>query len=105
MPGRVTVRGTEPIDADHGPLVDNLPGLSHETCLHGGRIGTPEVAGSASPTVVRERLEVGLPSERDQVHTRVAPRLAELRTRVYERIRAAKREAPGAVRKDTPPLR
>ncbi|MEU0106680.1 ABC transporter ATP-binding protein [Streptomyces sp. NPDC006129] len=46
---------------------------------------------SASPTVVQEQLKVDLPAERDQVHTRVSPRFAELRTRVYEQIQAAKR--------------
>ena len=46
---------------------------------------------SASPTVVQEQLKVDLPDERDQLHTRVAPRFAELRTHVYEQIQAAKR--------------
>ncbi|KIF77722.1 ABC transporter [Streptomyces sp. 150FB] len=46
---------------------------------------------SAAPTVVREQLTVDLPAERDQLHTRVAPRFAELRTQVYEQIQAAKR--------------
>lgn len=46
---------------------------------------------SSSPTVVQEQLKVDLPDERDQLHTRVAPRFAELRTRVYEQIQAAKR--------------
>ncbi|MGI5366156.1 ABC transporter ATP-binding protein [Streptomyces iakyrus] len=46
---------------------------------------------SASPTVVQEQMEVGLPAERDQLHTRVDPRFAELRTRVYEQVQAAKR--------------
>lgn len=49
---------------------------------------------SSSPTVVRERLDVDLPAERDQLHTRAAPRFAELRTRVYEQIQAAKRDVP-----------
>ncbi|MER5408695.1 ABC transporter ATP-binding protein [Streptomyces sp. NPDC002769] len=59
---------------------------------------------SASPTVVREQLKVDLPEERDQLHTRVAPRFAELRTQVYEQIQAAKRGAE-VTRTDTPPLR
>ncbi|OAH15911.1 ABC transporter ATP-binding protein [Streptomyces jeddahensis] len=46
---------------------------------------------SASPTVVQEQLKIDLPAERDQLHTRVAPRFAELRTHVYEQIQAAKR--------------
>ncbi|MDX3517006.1 ABC transporter ATP-binding protein [Streptomyces scabiei] len=49
---------------------------------------------SSSPTVVRERLNVDLPAERDQLHTRAAPRFAELRTHVYEQIQAAKRDVP-----------
>ncbi|MER5657665.1 ABC transporter ATP-binding protein [Streptomyces sp. NPDC002131] len=59
---------------------------------------------SASPTVVREQLTVDLPDERDQLHTRVAPRFAELRTHVYEQIQAAKR-GEILTRTDTPPLR
>ncbi|MFF6977938.1 ABC transporter ATP-binding protein [Streptomyces sp. NPDC008343] len=65
---------------------------------------------SASPTVVQEQLKIDLPAERDQMHTRVDPRFAELRTHVYEQIQAAKRgtpqdAVPETVRKDTPPLR
>ncbi|MFG2026168.1 ABC transporter ATP-binding protein [Streptomyces sp. NPDC048825] len=64
---------------------------------------------SASPTVVQEQLKVDLPAERDQLHTRVAPRFAELRTHVYEQIQAAKRgrardlEDAKDVKADTPP--
>ncbi|WP_460071044.1 ABC transporter ATP-binding protein [Streptomyces sp. YKOK-I1] len=57
-------------------------------------LGERVIVLSASPTVVREQLEVDLPAERDQLHTRVAPRFAELRTRVYEQIQAAKRGEP-----------
>ncbi|MFI1731582.1 ABC transporter ATP-binding protein [Streptomyces acidicola] len=46
---------------------------------------------SASPTVVQEQLTIDLPEERDQLRTRVVPRFAELRTRVYEQVQAAKR--------------
>ncbi|KUN77735.1 Rieske (2Fe-2S) protein [Streptomyces bungoensis] len=53
-PGWVTVRGMEPIDADYGLLVDNLLDLSHETYLHGGHIGTPEVAETPITTEVDE---------------------------------------------------
>ncbi|QFR01406.1 ABC transporter ATP-binding protein [Streptomyces phaeolivaceus] len=49
---------------------------------------------SASPTVVREQLKIDLPAGRDQLHTRVSPRFAELRTHVYEQIQAAKRGVP-----------
>ncbi len=54
-------------------------------------LGERVVVLSASPTVVQEQLKVDLPDERDQLHTRVAPRFAELRTHVYEQIQAAKR--------------
>ncbi|WP_369393476.1 Rieske 2Fe-2S domain-containing protein [Streptomyces sp. CG1] len=53
-PGWTTVRGMEPIDAGYGLLVDNLLDLSHETYLHGGYIGTPEVAGTPITTEVDE---------------------------------------------------
>ncbi|MFD5271945.1 ABC transporter ATP-binding protein [Streptomyces sp. NPDC058335] len=57
-------------------------------------LGERVIVLSASPTVVREQLTVDLPSGRDQLHTRVAPRFAELRTHVYEQIQAAKRGVP-----------
>ncbi|WP_328698457.1 aromatic ring-hydroxylating dioxygenase subunit alpha [Streptomyces sp. NBC_00342] len=47
-----TITGMEPIDADYGLLVDNLMDLSHETYLHGGYIGTPEVAETPITTDV-----------------------------------------------------
>ncbi|MGP3769273.1 aromatic ring-hydroxylating dioxygenase subunit alpha [Streptomyces sp. SDT5-1] len=50
----VTVEGMEPIDADFMLLVDNLMDLSHETYLHGGYIGTPEVAETPITTEVDE---------------------------------------------------
>ncbi|WP_073948094.1 ABC transporter ATP-binding protein [Streptomyces kebangsaanensis] len=68
-------------------------------------LGQRVIVLSASPTVVQEQLTVDLPDERDQVHTRVAPRFAELRTHVYEQVRAAKRGAPAVTESDTPPLR
>ncbi|MFE3270988.1 ABC transporter ATP-binding protein [Streptomyces sp. NPDC059215] len=58
---------------------------------------------SSSPTVVREQLKVDLPEERDQLHTRVTPRFAELRTQVYEQVQSAKRGA-AVTRRDRPPL-
>lgn len=51
-PAWTTVSGMEPIDADYGLLVDNLLDLSHETYLHGGYIGTPEVAETPITTEV-----------------------------------------------------
>ncbi|GAA0954672.1 aromatic ring-hydroxylating dioxygenase subunit alpha [Actinocorallia libanotica] len=51
-PGWVTVKGMEPIACDYGLLVDNLMDLSHETYLHGGYIGTPEVAETPITTEV-----------------------------------------------------
>ncbi|WP_026150734.1 ABC transporter ATP-binding protein [Streptomyces prunicolor] len=72
-------------------------------------LGERVVVLSASPTVVQEQLKVDLPVERDQLHTRVSPRFAELRTHVYEQIQAAKRGTlPVQDRltpSDTPPLR
>lgn len=48
------VKGMEPLDARYGLLVDNLMDLSHETYLHGGYIGTPEVAETPIQTEVDE---------------------------------------------------
>jgi phenylpropionate dioxygenase-like ring-hydroxylating dioxygenase large terminal subunit len=53
--GWTTVSGMEPIDADYSLLVDNLLDLSHETYLHGGYIGTPEVAETPITTEVDEK--------------------------------------------------
>lgn len=49
-----TVSGMEPLAAHYGLLVDNLLDLSHETYLHGGYIGTPEVANTPITTEVDE---------------------------------------------------
>ncbi|MEV6662090.1 ABC transporter ATP-binding protein [Streptomyces nigra] len=70
-------------------------------------LGERVIVLSASPTVVREQLTVDLPAERDQLHTRVDPRFAGLRTRVYEQIQAAKRgDVPNVLTKSsTPPPR
>jgi vanillate O-demethylase monooxygenase subunit len=46
------VNGVEHIDCNFGLLVDNLLDLSHETYLHGGYIGTPEVAETPITTEV-----------------------------------------------------
>jgi vanillate O-demethylase monooxygenase subunit len=49
-----TVSGLEPLAARYELLVDNLLDLSHETYLHGGYIGTPEVADTPITTEVDE---------------------------------------------------
>ncbi|MFJ2114354.1 Rieske 2Fe-2S domain-containing protein [Streptomyces sp. NPDC087850] len=54
-PHYTTVYGMEPLAARYGLLVDNLLDLSHETYLHGGYIGTPEVAETPITTEVDER--------------------------------------------------
>jgi vanillate O-demethylase monooxygenase subunit len=51
-PAYATVCGMEPLDARYSLLVDNLMDLSHETYLHGGYIGTPEVANTPITTEV-----------------------------------------------------
>ncbi|GAA4623362.1 aromatic ring-hydroxylating dioxygenase subunit alpha [Actinoallomurus vinaceus] len=53
-PEWTTVSGMEPLDARYCLLVDNLLDLSHETYLHGGYIGTPEVAETPITTEVDE---------------------------------------------------
>jgi phenylpropionate dioxygenase-like ring-hydroxylating dioxygenase large terminal subunit len=53
-PDYTTVSGMEPLAARFGLLVDNLLDLSHETYLHGGYIGTPEVASTPITTEVDE---------------------------------------------------
>ncbi|MDX8031347.1 aromatic ring-hydroxylating dioxygenase subunit alpha [Lentzea sp. BCCO 10_0856] len=53
-PDYTTVAGMEPLDARYELLVDNLLDLSHETYLHGGYIGTPEVASTPITTEVDE---------------------------------------------------
>ncbi|RKR92308.1 vanillate O-demethylase monooxygenase subunit [Micromonospora pisi] len=54
MAGYTTVYGMEPLAARYDLLVDNLLDLSHETYLHGGYIGTPEVANTPITTEVDE---------------------------------------------------
>ncbi|WP_414635983.1 Rieske 2Fe-2S domain-containing protein [Actinophytocola sp.] len=53
-PRYTTVSGMEPLAARYLLLVDNLLDLSHETYLHGGYIGTPEVASTPITTEVDE---------------------------------------------------
>jgi vanillate O-demethylase monooxygenase subunit len=52
--GWASVHGMEPLPARYGLLVDNLLDLSHETFLHAGFIGTPEVAETPISTQVDE---------------------------------------------------
>jgi vanillate O-demethylase monooxygenase subunit len=54
-PDYAVVSGMEPLAARYGLLVDNLLDLSHETYLHGGYIGTPEVADTPITTEVEEQ--------------------------------------------------
>lgn len=56
--GWTTVHGMEPLAARFGLLVDNLLDLSHETFLHAGYIGTPEVAETPITTEVDEERSV-----------------------------------------------
>lgn len=53
-PAYATVHGLEHLRARASLLVDNLMDLSHETYLHGGHIGTPEVAETPISTEVDE---------------------------------------------------
>jgi vanillate O-demethylase monooxygenase subunit len=53
-----TVNGMEPLDAPYGLLIDNLLDLSHETFLHAGYIGTPEVAETPIETNVDDYEEI-----------------------------------------------
>lgn len=57
-PRFTTVSGMEPLRARAGLLVDNLMDLSHETYLHGGHIGTPEVANTPITTEVDDEAGV-----------------------------------------------
>jgi vanillate O-demethylase monooxygenase subunit len=51
-PGYTVIRGMAPLKARYELLVDNLMDLSHETYLHAGYIGTPEVAETPITTEV-----------------------------------------------------
>ncbi|MCW2723428.1 MAG: oxidoreductase subunit alpha [Frankiales bacterium] len=57
-PAWTVVRGMAPLSARYDLLVDNLLDLSHETYLHGGYIGTPEVAATPTTTSVDEEAGV-----------------------------------------------
>ena len=62
--GWTTVSGMEPLAARASLLVDNLMDLSHETYLHGGYIGTPEVAETPITTTADEAAGVVYVSRR-----------------------------------------
>ncbi|GAA1297500.1 vanillate monooxygenase [Planotetraspora silvatica] len=57
-PEWTSVYGMEPLNAPYGLLVDNLLDLSHETYLHGGYIGTPEVADTPIRTEVDDEQQI-----------------------------------------------
>jgi phenylpropionate dioxygenase-like ring-hydroxylating dioxygenase large terminal subunit len=52
--GWTCVHGMQPLEARYELLVDNLLDLSHETFLHAGLIGTPEVAATPIETSLDE---------------------------------------------------
>ena len=52
------VSGVAKIDANFGLLVDNLLDLSHETFLHNGSIGTPEVATTPIEVEVDDEIDM-----------------------------------------------
>lgn len=54
-PDYTAVSGMEPLGCHYSLLIDNLLDLSHETYLHGGYIGTPEVAATPIITEVADR--------------------------------------------------
>lgn len=56
--GWTSVHGMEPLAARYGLLIDNLLDLSHETFLHAGYIGTPEVAETPTTTEVDDEAGV-----------------------------------------------
>jgi vanillate O-demethylase monooxygenase subunit len=56
--GWTVVSGMEPLAARASLLIDNLMDLSHETYLHGGYIGTPEVAETPITTEVDDEAGV-----------------------------------------------
>jgi phenylpropionate dioxygenase-like ring-hydroxylating dioxygenase large terminal subunit len=58
LSGWTSVYGMEPLAARFDLLVDNLLDLSHETYLHGGYIGTPEVAHTPITTEVDEERNI-----------------------------------------------
>lgn len=57
-PEFTTIKDLAPLKARHSLLLDNLMDLSHETYLHGGYIGTPEVA--ETPIITEADDEAGI---------------------------------------------
>ncbi|MCO5995233.1 aromatic ring-hydroxylating dioxygenase subunit alpha [Actinoallomurus rhizosphaericola] len=83
-PEWTTVSGMEPLDARYGLLVDNLLDLSHETYLHGGHIGTPEVAETPITTEVDE--EAGIVRVSRHMHGAECPPFYSKSTGIEGRI-------------------
>jgi vanillate O-demethylase monooxygenase subunit len=83
-PEWTTVSGMEPLDARYGLLVDNLLDLSHETYLHGGHIGTPEVAETPITTEVDE--EAGIVRVSRHMHGAACPPFYSRSTGIEGRI-------------------
>jgi len=66
--GWTVISGMAPLAARYQLLVDNLLDLSHETYLHAGYIGTPEVAATPARTAFDEdALVVGISRHMDSV--------------------------------------
>lgn len=57
-PSWTVLSGMQPLAARHSLLVDNLLDLSHETYLHAGFIGTPEVAATPIESEIDEEAGV-----------------------------------------------
>ncbi|GAA0342102.1 aromatic ring-hydroxylating dioxygenase subunit alpha [Actinoallomurus spadix] len=83
-PEWTTVSGMEPLDARYGLLVDNLLDLSHETYLHGGYIGTPEVAETPITTEADE--EAGIVRVSRHMHGAECPPFYAKSTGIEGRI-------------------
>jgi phenylpropionate dioxygenase-like ring-hydroxylating dioxygenase large terminal subunit len=57
-PAWAVIHGMEPLAARYSQLVDNLLDLSHETYLHAGFIGTPDVAVTPIEATVDEDADI-----------------------------------------------
>lgn len=58
-------------------------------------LGNRVLVLSSSPTVIQREIEIDLPEQRDQSHTRSLPRFGELRHEVYDEVQLAKRNPGG----------